>query len=202
MPFISAQQSVMRIVFKYDAFFTLTEATAGAGAIYSFRLNSLFDPDLTSTGKQPLGFDQYAAIFSRYRVVKVSFDVTYMGNDFTTPRPQRVGFMVTPSSTVPSDPEAWPAQLFSKSAVMASPNLKPPRLASSISLPQIFGIKKSEFHDNDYASITGANPTRIAYLHVFNSGLSGSSGAGAIAIAVVNIRFHTEMFDRVPLGLS
>lgn len=68
---------------KYsDAFNLASDATLTSytGSQYVFRLNSLYDPDLTGTGHQPYGFDQYAALFNRYKVDKVTVDVI-----FTTP---------------------------------------------------------------------------------------------------------------------
>lgn len=38
-------------------------------APYKFRLNSIFDPDLTVGGHQPRGHDQWAAIYNKYCVV-------------------------------------------------------------------------------------------------------------------------------------
>ncbi len=40
-----------------------------AGAPYKFRLNSIFDPDVTSTGHQPRGHDQWNAIYNKYCVI-------------------------------------------------------------------------------------------------------------------------------------
>lgn len=45
--------------------------TGYTGSQYEFRLNSLFDPNLTGVGHQPQGFDQMAALYASYRVYKV-----------------------------------------------------------------------------------------------------------------------------------
>ncbi len=65
-----------------DAFGLAAHAslTSYTGSEYVFRLNSLYDPDLTGTGHQPYGFDQFAALYSRYKVDRVHIDVL-----FTTP---------------------------------------------------------------------------------------------------------------------
>lgn len=41
----------------------------------TFRGNSVFDPDLTGVGQQPRGFDEYAALYGKYYVVKSSYSV-------------------------------------------------------------------------------------------------------------------------------
>ena len=43
--------------------------TNGVGFDYVFRMNSIFDPDFTSIGHQPLWHDQYANIYLNYRVL-------------------------------------------------------------------------------------------------------------------------------------
>lgn len=43
------------------------------GAVHNFRANSLYDPDLTGVGGQPLGFDQMAALYNHYVVLGSKF---------------------------------------------------------------------------------------------------------------------------------
>lgn len=45
-----------------------------------FRGNSIFDPDWTGIGSQPLGHDQYAALYLRYRVIASKFEVWFAAN--------------------------------------------------------------------------------------------------------------------------
>jgi hypothetical protein len=55
-----------------------TERTIAASSFevgWDFRLNSLFDPDLTYTGSQPTYFDQWAALYGRYRVTEALVEV-------------------------------------------------------------------------------------------------------------------------------
>jgi hypothetical protein len=53
--------------------------TDDGNAAYRFRLNSIFDPDMTGTGHQPRGHDQWATIYSKYCVVgaKVKVEPIY-----------------------------------------------------------------------------------------------------------------------------
>lgn len=46
---------------------TLT-CTVGAGAYHLMSQNSLYDPDITGSGHQPYGFDQWSAMYNYYRV--------------------------------------------------------------------------------------------------------------------------------------
>lgn len=44
--------------------------------VYTYRMNSVFDPDFTGVGGQPEGFDQLKALYSRYRVIALGVKVT------------------------------------------------------------------------------------------------------------------------------
>lgn len=65
---------------RYTQFVELnmTAIGSGVGVQHRFRANSLYDPDFDTTGAQPRGFDQLAAIYDHYTVIgsrmKVSFN--------------------------------------------------------------------------------------------------------------------------------
>lgn len=62
---------------KYKDSFTQS-MTPGLGANYQFRMNSLYDPDVTGTGHQPYKYDQFTpGIFTRYRVYSCAWKVTF-----------------------------------------------------------------------------------------------------------------------------
>jgi len=49
-----------------------------------FRVNSLFDFDLTGTGNQPLGRDTWAAIYDYYKVIEVRLHATFVSTQHIT----------------------------------------------------------------------------------------------------------------------
>lgn len=48
--------------------------TVGSQGNQQFRLNSLFDPDYTGTGHQPMGYDQITPLYHQYCVLDVKVD--------------------------------------------------------------------------------------------------------------------------------
>lgn len=48
----------------------------GAFSGFTFRCNSLYDPDYTGIGHQPYTFDQWKAFYNEYRVIKARIKVT------------------------------------------------------------------------------------------------------------------------------
>ena len=61
----ASNQQMVKLI--YSDRFSITGTTVGSQQ-HVFRGNSLFDPDLTSTGHQPLYFDQWATIYNDYLV--------------------------------------------------------------------------------------------------------------------------------------
>lgn len=53
-------------------------ATYITGAKETFRLNSLFDPNLTSAGHQPYAYDQISGMYSYYRVYEAAFEIKFV----------------------------------------------------------------------------------------------------------------------------
>lgn len=74
---------------RYVDSFNLTGSTNTVGANV-YRMNSLFDPDLTGVGHQPMYYDQFCgavgtAPYSRYRVLSSVMTVTYTPVSLSTP---------------------------------------------------------------------------------------------------------------------
>ncbi len=64
---------------KYVGSFTLTDSELSAGHLVS--CNGMFDPDITGTGHQPLGFDNWMAFYHHFEVRKSK--VTFWINNGT-----------------------------------------------------------------------------------------------------------------------
>jgi hypothetical protein len=56
----------------------------GLLASHQFRINSLYDPDLTGGGHQPLGRDTYSAIYDYYKVLETHVHVTHVSTQYVT----------------------------------------------------------------------------------------------------------------------
>lgn len=62
---------------KYVETLTLGDTTTSF-VQYLFRANSVYAPNATSPGHQPLYFDQYAELYNSYKVLKSAIKVTYI----------------------------------------------------------------------------------------------------------------------------
>lgn len=57
---------------KYSQTFPIN---ASSYTTYGFNLNSVYDPDRSSTGHQPYGYDQLSALYNRYRVISCNWRI-------------------------------------------------------------------------------------------------------------------------------
>lgn len=84
-----------------DVGITMNPGVAGAVATYMFRASDLYDPNVTSTGHQPIGFDQIMQFFDHFTVIGSRIRVTYTNNDTTYE--QIVGIHVADNATALAD---------------------------------------------------------------------------------------------------
>ncbi len=81
-----------------------------------YRGNSVFDPDLTGTGQQPRGFDEYSVLYSKYYVVGSSISINTKVIAGADPIMVCVFAYSTapttdmPNITLAADPQNWYAQ--------------------------------------------------------------------------------------------
>lgn len=187
------QRSFCSQPYQDEQFVTLrylaqADLTASVGiASYGLRLNSGYDPDYTYTGVQPLGFDQWAAIYSKYTVY--SADVVVRAVSRTASGSLDVGMLATVDNNVPLLEACYGGR---RGIVKSTTGGAPPAvLTQSYNICDIMGVSKAAIDiDDQFSSTTiGNNPTRPAYLWVvFNT--SGASDTFSVAIELkMKIKF-------------
>lgn len=77
VPRMTGFPETYRTTLVYNEGITL-DAAAGSTAYYSFNANSLYDPNYTGTGHQPLYYDNLCAVYGRWRVRKCYITVTVL----------------------------------------------------------------------------------------------------------------------------
>ncbi len=79
----------------YETGISLT-GTAGVYSQYVFTANGLYDPNITGTGHQPLGFDTMMAYYEQYTVMASKITVRACGNGIQA---VNVGLCLAPDTT-------------------------------------------------------------------------------------------------------
>lgn len=87
----------IEVTLSYASTVSIT-TTAGVNDAYVFSGNSLFDPNVTGTGSQPLGFDQWTAIYNRYIVYGSQATLEVLSTDTSTIQKQNFKVVLVPFS--------------------------------------------------------------------------------------------------------
>lgn len=176
---------------------TLSESAAGLGIVNTFRANSLFDPDFTGVGAQPLGFDQWSALYSTYRVISCHYDITFSNG---TGGSCVVGVVKTPNSTL-SGSSSWLIERDSVSKTLG-PNTgsgNVTRFTGTLLPWKVLNVTKAQYMmDGRSSSAVTGNPTTLAYLTTYVLGF----GTIASASLLVKLKYRAQLINRTEFDLS
>lgn len=167
---------------RYIECFTL-DPPAGVAGVYVFSANGLYDPNVTGSGHQPMGFDQMSTFYNHYEVIgaKIKFTPHCAGegagfnfgirvDDSGTP----VSFDYTAMLEQPNNVwKSWPG-----------PYLQPKGgfdVYQSYSSKKFFGDKAG---DRETWGDAASNPTDQAFFLCYLSPLTGLQNIGAVPCTV------------------
>lgn len=173
--------------------FTASSVMAG----HTWRINSCHDPDYSAVGHQPLGWDQYKDFYKKYRVEKIDYEITAVGNAAAMVQPTNMCvFIGTDAGAITSIPQCLELEGLFTTIPM---NGTVATLRGSIDPAKYFGVSKAAYEEQDFSAIVGANPFRELYLQF----KYGNPAAPTHSIFVwFKFRFHVCMFEPVLLAQS
>lgn len=197
-PFVPQPRAVPDAITNVMPYATnIALSAVGNVATYQFRGNSIFDPDLTSTGHQPLGHDEFAAMYQRYRV-HASRVVLYACNTGDPGLPVQLVIHATNNSTLITNFDTVMEQPYMRTLTLevdsnggSCKKLTFPWMSTK----KIKGTHMTELDDRFQASY-GANPSIEWYwnLYAFTYG-----GTGVFVDCYAVIEYLVESFDREQL---
>jgi hypothetical protein len=193
----SAPDSV-RLKMGYGQVVSLDLSTTG-GAEHAFRLNSLFDPDFTGVGTQPVGFDQWSALYNRYRVHACKVHVEFISSGTTLGA--LCGVSIRRDSTVANQFQDLVGEPYCVWVGAGAAQAGPACIHTGASVREIYGIGNSTFMDEDYSASIGANPSRVVYGHIWCNTWTQTAEAISFRVAV-HLIYDVEFYERVDLDDS
>lgn len=90
----------MVMTHKYSESISQNTGASGGFAYYTWSCNSLYDPNSTGTGHQPMYFDQLNAIYDHYTVIGSKITIRAAKSDASVYVPVIIGCFINDDSTV------------------------------------------------------------------------------------------------------
>jgi len=174
---------------------------AGVGGVinsYVFSANGLYDPNITGTGHQPIGFDQLMLMYDHYNVIACRARIDFINTDASLN--QRVGVYVNDEATVISSPRKIIENGLGKYRTLGKQGSGKGITSMTIgtSIKKFFSSKVLS-DDKLRGSETG-NPSDQLYLHVWCDNPQGNDPA-AVSFTIT-IEYIAILTEPKKLGLS
>lgn len=187
---------------KYVTAISMNPPTAGRSH-HVFRANDLYDPDLTSVGHQPRGFDQLMAAYRSFTVIGSKITITQQ----TTVSAGNGYLMLThsgdadPLSGELNDPSAFESTfLVNKPIILADASgaSRKTRLGSQVSIKKYF--KQKILGENDFAGSAASGPNKQSYWTVYYQNLN--SGDPETQTFLIELEYIAVFRQPIQIGIS
>nr|AGA18259.1 hypothetical protein [uncultured marine virus] len=174
----------------------LVHVPASTAHNYQYRLNSLYDPNLTGSGHQCMYYDQLANIYNRYRVSGVKYRITFTNVN----TPCRVGVVPT-NNDIPTDMDDLTVMPYNRHGIintMSSGGKTSLTLSGYVSLKKLLGESLND--DRDQA-ITNASPSNVVPLNIMTESLDKATTITTLNY-IVELTYYSTFFDLIPVAGS
>jgi len=139
----------------------LITAVSGIRQDLQFRLNSIFDPNYTGVGHQPLAHDQWALFYNHNVVTKVSWEIEMLPSATST-----CTFYVSDDATIPATSTDG-AELYELGAQGGLGNfyIPPVVMRGELDVAEFFNRPKGVdlILDSELRATFGASPTEVVF---------------------------------------
>lgn len=156
---------------------------------FTYRLNSLYDPEFKLGGGQPMGFDQWAALYNRYVVYGGKITLEFM-SESTLPFEVFVG--PDNDSTAPTTSNQFAELPLYKNKVVNSAWAPATKISNTCMVKVLEGFPIGS--EQDYGAAIAANPNIQKFWQV--ALIQGSVAAGFTVNMRVTIEYYSKMYQR------
>lgn len=185
---------------KYTQNFTLTINTGTSGSAFgnvatqTFQ-SSLYDPDFTGTGHQPIYFDTLTPnVYGYYRVYGIAYTIMAMNTNTTQMMPVCIEYSSYSTPKTVSTPADW--QTLTEIPGMRKYQINPagmgPRyMKGYMSVAKTLGVPGAAVRTDDrFRALYNSNPADMAYIHFYVT--SGNVSASNICQLQVQLTYYCE----------
>lgn len=171
---------------------------------HDFKINSLFDPDYTGVGHQPIGFDQYSAFFKKYRVYGMKYNIEFYADTSTEYTYIFLRTLDFDDVATALNDAAYMTELFHlRKFVLGTTGYRGIHSVNGF-IPACKSLsmspKEYNLNPNTYALIS-TNPAKQSLLRIYHRLVNGSGTSFTIRYKV-HFTYYVKFFDRVRWGQS
>lgn len=165
-----------------------------------YRGNSIYDPDQTGVGHQAIGHDEWALLYSNYRVLssKATVRVTASATGLSGLQCATL-FPCTVNNTIASAFLAAEQPYAQTRIAGGAEGINVMYLSGNMKTKDMLGVK-SIVYSGDFSAAMSSNPSKEWFWHVYIEALDQSSSISGIY--QVEIEYVVELFGRTQLGQS
>lgn len=186
-----------KVVLTYVQQFTNNPGAAGSVTGSTFSCNGMYDPDVSGVGHQPLGFDQWMAMYDHYRVIRSKIQVDFTRKSGETTNTICGLWIDDDNAAYPADPTALLEQPGCVYGILAHSSSAPLTLRRNWDAKEHFG--KAMWDDLRRGS-AGAQPNDQMYFRMFVASADGGDG-GDVEI-MVTIEYEAVLTEQKTLTQS
>lgn len=184
-----------RVSMRYCEAFALT-CTSGVLTSHLWSANSVYDPNVTGTGHQPISYDSMSALYNHYTVVgaKIRFTITDSATSHSSPG--RCGVYLTDAPTPPYVSGASYIEAKKGAYRLITGGQRGVVTCTGYYSPkQFFNIKDIKDNRDTIGSSISSNPTENAYFLTWYEITDGSTNAVQCQVVIDYIVDFSEPRD-------
>lgn len=186
---------------KYSEFFSL-DPGINTAATYTFGANCMYDPNITGTGHQPLGFDQWMAFYNHFTVIGARIKATFVSaaagaTDGTT----LCGVEIAPSSTATTNMNNLVEQGRARYRTVTNSTAEQKNVVTTqVSIKKFLG-KNNLIDDTATQGSISSDPDEKVFFHVFAMGVNQTINPLALN-CIAEIEYIAILHEPVNIPLS
>lgn len=187
---------------RYVESVVINPATGLVGA-HIFSASSIFDPDVTGGGHQPLGRDEWAIFYDHYTVIGSKCTARFFSDTSAANTGNAmVGVMVKDNATTTNTPSTMLEQTNTYPKMLTNSSAQGAVIATKgYSAKRFFGLSNVNDNRTVVGAQFGSSPTDQAYFHVYVTPTTSSDNVGDVNV-VVTIEYLCLMTERKTLTAS
>ncbi len=191
-----------RIVMRYVEVIQI-DPSAGSTAKHAFRANSIFDPNQTGSGHQPLGHDQWEIFYNHYIVDKstitVQFTPTSANQDGSLFGIYLSDDLTTPTSGLDIIEQGLATYKSGALGTNSAPSQMTVR--NSFNAKSMYNIKDIKDNFDRFGAAFGADPTEVSFYTLFAQSLNSLAEPQPL-FALVTIEYSVLLSEPKSLSQS